>query len=215
LIKAVIFDFDGLILETEHPDYESWREAYQAHGLDLSLEVWGDVIGRSAGYFDPLADIETRLGRQIDRPAVSASRQARHDELMAALELLPGVLPVYEEARRLRLGLGVASSSSHRWVDGHLARLRLEFDCVRCRDDVVDAKPAPDLYLACCECLGVAPGEAVALEDSANGIRAAKAAGLKCIAVPTPITAGLDLSLADLRVTSLAEEPLSAMLARL
>ncbi|TMD09322.1 MAG: HAD family hydrolase [Chloroflexi bacterium] len=197
-VKALVFDFDGLILETEHPDFQSWSEAYQEHGLELTLDVWGDVIGRPASYFDPIADIE----------------KARHLELIAALELLPGVLAVHAEARRLGLGLAVASSSSHSWVDGHLARLGLEFDCVRCRDDVEHAKPLPDLYLAAVQCLGVQPAQAVALEDSANGILAAKAAGLRCIAVPTPMTAGLDLSLADLRIESLDALPLAEMLRR-
>lgn len=213
-VKALVFDFDGLILETEHPDFQSWSEAYQEHGLELTLDVWGDVIGRPASYFDPIADIESRLGRRIDADDVRARRKARHLELIAALELLPGVLAVHAEARRLGLGLAVASSSSHSWVDGHLARLGLEFDCVRCRDDVEHAKPLPDLYLAAVQCLGVQPAQAVALEDSANGILAAKAAGLRCIAVPTPMTAGLDLSLADLRIESLDALPLAEMLRR-
>ena len=212
--KALVFDFDGLILETETPVFQSWQEVYREHGLDLPLEIWSDTIGRSH-YFDPLAHLEERLGRKLG-PDVAERRKARRTELVEALEALPGVYEVIVEAQRIGLKLGVASSSSRRWVTGHLERLRLtDFDCIRCADDVEKAKPSPDLYLAVCDCLAVEPRQAVAFEDSANGIAAAKAAGLKCVAVPNPMTAGMDLSAADLRLDSLDALPLSEMLGRL
>jgi HAD superfamily hydrolase (TIGR01509 family) len=214
-IRALVFDFDGLILETELPDYQSWREVYQEHGQDLSMKVWSDVIGRGAEYFDPYQELVAKLGHDLDRVAVLNRRKARHREMIAALEVLPGVREAIAEAKRLGLRLGVASSSSRAWVTGHLARLGLtDFECVCARDDVVNAKPHPDLYLAACACLDVAPAEAVALEDSANGIAAAKAAGLRCIAIPNPMTAGLDLSAADLRLESLSELSLEDLLGR-
>ena len=205
-----------MILETELPDYQSWRELYQEHGEDLSMAVWGDVIGRGPEYFDPYQELVARLGHDLDREAVLDRRKARHRELVAELEILPGVREAITGARRLGLHLGVASSSSRAWVTGHLARLGLiQFKCVRCRDDVANAKPEPDLYLSVCACLGVAPAEAVALEDSANGIAAAKAAGLHCIAVPNSMTAGLDLSAADLRLASLSDLSFVDLLERL
>lgn len=211
-----MFDFDGLILETERPDYQSWREVYQEHGQDLTMEVWGDVIGRGASYFDPYQELVARLGHALDREAVLNRRQARHMEMIAELEVLPGVRDAIADAKRLGLRLGVASSSSRRWVTGHLERLGLEgFECVRCRDDVVNAKPDPELYLSVCACLGVAPEEAVALEDSANGIAAARAAGMRCVAIPNPMTAGLDLSAAHLRLDSLADVSVADLLERL
>ena len=214
--RALVFDFDGLILETERPDYQSWREAYQEHGQDLSMDVWGDVIGRGANYFDPYQDLVAKVGHDLDREAVLSRRKARHREMIAELEILPGVREAVVEARRLGLALGVASSSSRAWVTGHLERLGLdEFDCVRCRDDVANTKPDPELYLSVCACLGVEPASAVAFEDSANGIAAAKAAGLRCVAIPNPMTAGLDLSAADLRIASLAEVTVAGLLERL
>ena len=214
--QALVFDFDGLILETERPDYQSWLEVYQEHGLDLSREVWGAVIGRGADYFDPLANLERRLGRPVDREPVAARRRARHQALIDALEILPGVAQYVLDAQRLGLKLAVASSSSRRWVTGHLASLHLDsFECVVCRDDVDRAKPYPDLYLAATGCLRVRPEEAIALEDSANGIAAAKAAGLTCVAVPNEMTEDLDLSAADLRLRSLDEMPLDQLLDRL
>jgi HAD superfamily hydrolase (TIGR01509 family) len=180
------------------------------------MEVWGDVIGRGASYFDPYRELVAKLGHDLDREAVLNRRLARHREMIAELEILPGVRDAVAEAKRLGLRLGVASSSSRNWVTGHLARLGLDgFDCVRCRDDVTATKPDPELYLSVCTCLGVAPVEAVALEDSANGIAAAKAAGMRCVAIPNPMTAGLDLSAADLRLDSLADLSVAELLERL
>lgn len=214
--RALVFDFDGLILETERPDFQSWRDVYREHGLDLSMDVWSDVIGRGPEHFDPYQALVEKLGHDLDREEVLNRRKARHLEMIAELEVLPGVREALAEARRLGLALGVASSSSHRWVDGHLQRLGLEgFTCVRCRDDVPHAKPSPDLYLAVCACLGVEPSSAIALEDSAHGIAAAKAAGLRCVAIPNPMTAGLDLSAADLRLSSLADLSVADLLERL
>ena len=181
------------------------------------MEVWGDVIGRGASYFDPYQELVAKLGHDLDREAVLNRRKARHQEMIAELEILPGVRDAVVEAKRLGIRLGVASSSSRAWVTGHLERLGLAgfFDCVRCRDDVANTKPDPELYLSACACLGVAPGDAAALEDSANGIAAAKAAGMRCVAIPNPMTVGLDLSAADLRLDSLADISVAELAERL
>lgn len=180
------------------------------------MEVWGDVIGRGASYFDPYQELVDRLGHDLDREAVLDRRRARHMAMIAELEVLPGVRDAVAEAIRLGLRLGVASSSSRAWVTGHITRLGLEgFECISCRDDVTNTKPDPELYLSVCACLGVAPEEAIALEDSANGIAAAKSAGMRCVAIPNPMTAGLDLSAADLRLGSLADTAVAELLGRL
>jgi HAD superfamily hydrolase (TIGR01509 family) len=127
---------------------------------------------------------------------------------------MAGVREYVADAKRQGLRLAVASSSSRAWVLGHLERLglRAQWDAVRTREDVARTKPAPDLYLAAVKALGVAPHETVAFEDSMNGIAAAKDAGLLCVAVPNGLTAGMDLSRADLRLASLAETPLERLL---
>jgi HAD superfamily hydrolase (TIGR01509 family) len=144
-------------------------------------------------------------------------RVGRRTEFILAKDLLPGIVQYIDEARSLGLRLGVASSSTSEWVKGHLGRLGIleRFECVRCRDDVVNAKPAPDLYLAVLECLGVAASDAFAIEDSPNGVTAAKQAGLRCVAVPNSITLGLDLSHADVLLRSLSEVTLAQLLVRL
>lgn len=214
MIRALVFDFDGLILETETPAHQSWAEIYREHGLELPMDLWHGYIGSDTG-FDPAGHLAALVGESFDRDLVQERRDARKTELIAVLDVMVGVREYVVEAKRLGLRLAVASSSSRAWVLGHLHRLDLasQWDAVRTRDDVARTKPAPDLYLSAVAALGVAPNEAVAFEDSANGIAAAKDAGLLCVAVPNALTAGMDLSRADLRLTSLSETPLERLLA--
>ena len=210
-----MFDFDGLILETEVPAYEAWAEIYREHGVELKLERWLDYIGRESGWFDVYAHLEELLGRGVDRDALKSKRAARRDELLAARSLLAGVSELFHEAKRQGMKVGVASSSSRDWVCGHLERLAFfeGWDAIVCRADAERAKPAPDLYLRAVEQLGIAPHEAIALEDSPNGVTAAKAAGLWCVAVPGPLTKDLDLTHADARLSSLADMRVSQLVA--
>jgi beta-phosphoglucomutase-like phosphatase (HAD superfamily) len=175
--------------------------------------LWSRIIG-TVSDFDGFADLEQRLARPLDREAIDVRRVARERELADALPLLPGVVEWRDDARRLDLKLGIASSSTRPWVTGHLQRLGLgDWDCIRCREDTRRAKPDPDLYLSALECLGVAPSAAIAVEDSLNGLTAAKRAGLFCVAVPCSMTAHMDLSAADLRLSSLTERSLDEVLA--
>jgi HAD superfamily hydrolase (TIGR01509 family) len=215
-VRLLVFDFDGLILDTEEPVYDAWQEIYDEHGHALAFDKWATCIG-TADTFDPCGDLEVLLNRRLDAEALRLRHRTRTDELIAARAVLPGVREYLAEAQQLGITLGVASSSSRRWVEGHLRRLGLReaFAVVRCADDVPRVKPDPALYLAVLDATGIPASEAVALEDSPNGALAAKRAGLTCVAVPNPLTARLDLSHADLCLTSLAEVPLSALLARL
>ena len=216
MVKALVFDFDGLILDTEGPIFEAWREIYSAHGHDFLPGDWQHVIGQAA-HFDPFDELERRLGRSLDRERLTAERRVRVRELVEAQPLLPGIVEWRGEARGLGLKLGIASNSSREWVLGHLDRLGIGngWDCVRCAEEVARPKPEPDLYIAVVECLGVRADEAVAIEDSPNGVAAAKRAGMLCVAIPNSITAGLDLSQADLVLKSLAETTMADLLERL
>jgi HAD superfamily hydrolase (TIGR01509 family) len=213
MIRAIVFDFDGLILDTEGPVYRSWLEVYQAHGEELPFERWVQIVGSTTTGFHPQHHLEERLGRSLPKEVLDR-RIGRRTELVLAQKLLPGVMQHLDQAKALGLKVGVASSSTAEWVRGHLARLGIleRFDCLRCRDDVANAKPEPDLYIAVLECLGVTAAEAIAIEDSPNGVTAAKRAGLRCVAIPNSITAKLDLSDADVLLHSLAEITLADLL---
>jgi HAD superfamily hydrolase (TIGR01509 family) len=213
MIRAIVFDFDGLILDTEEPVYRSWLEVYEAHGEELPFERWVQIVGSTTTGFHPQHHLEERLGRSLPKEVLD-SRIVRRTELVLAQKLLPGVAQHIDQAKAAGLKLGVASSSTNEWVRGHLARLGIleKFDCVRCRDDVANAKPEPDLYIAVLECLGVSASEAIAIEDSPNGVTAAKRAGLRCVAIPNSITAKLDLSGADVLLLSLDEITLADLL---
>jgi len=215
LIRAIVFDFDGLILDTEEPVYRSWLEVYEAHGEELPFERWIQTVGSTTTGFHPQHHLEERLGRPLPKDVLDR-RLGRRTEMILANAVLPGVVQHLDAARERGLELGVASSSTQEWVRGHLARLGIldRFRCVQCRDDVAHAKPEPDLYLAVLDCLGVLATEAIAIEDSPNGVAAAKRAGMRCVAVPNSITARLDMSQADLVLNSLAEVSMAELLER-
>jgi HAD superfamily hydrolase (TIGR01509 family) len=158
--------------------------------------------------------LEQQLGRSIDRAAVRTQRRAHYAELMADQTILPGVQDYIAAAKHLGLKLGVASSSPREWVIGYLSRFGLDthFDAIRCGDEVKATKPDPALYLAVLKALGVEASEAIALEDSPNGILAAKRAGIFCVAIPNALTRQLSLSLADFQMSSLADLPLEQLL---
>lgn len=206
MLQAIIFDFDGLILDTEYPYYDSWREIYASFGLTLALPEWAALIGKGAAVLasTPYEDIENRVGRTLDHNLIRAARRAAFDRLMARETVLPGVEALITDAQRHDLLLAVASSSPRDWVIGYLERLGLRecFHAICCGDEVGQTKPAPDLYLAALRSLKVRAEATVALEDSAQGIAAAKAAGLFCVGVPNRITVSTDLSGADVQVGS-------------
>src|SRR5262245_46987516 len=163
------------------------------------------IVGSSNAAFDPRGNLEERLGRALTQEVLD-ERVRRRTEMVLEQEVLPGVAELAAAARDLGVKTGVASSSTQSWVREHLDRLGILalFDCIRCRDDVPRVKPAPDLFLATLECLGVEPHDAVAIEDSPNGIIAAKTAEMLCVAVPNSITAGQDLGRVDVVLSTLS-----------
>jgi HAD superfamily hydrolase (TIGR01509 family) len=215
-VRGLLFDFDGLIVDTETPSMASWQELYREHGHELPLEQWITLVGTIGAPFDPYAHLEELAG-PLDRAAVLERRRDHELSLTDVEELRPGVLDYLEEADRLGLRKAIVSSSTREWIDRHLRRLeRAEhFDAIVAADhDVARAKPAPTLYLEALDLLGLRPGEAIAFEDSPNGIKAAKAAGIFCVAVPNSVTAALGLDQADLVLDSLADLPLAELIER-
>jgi HAD superfamily hydrolase (TIGR01509 family) len=212
VIRALVFDFDGLILDTETPLIDAWAALHESAGLVYVRADAHRIVGHVDVPFDPW----TAFGPAADRAALEAEHRRRTRELTARQPLLPGVLACLEAGRARGLKLAVASNSSHEHVDRHLTRLGLRsfFDLTGCREDVAVAKPAPDLYHWVIRQLGVIPTEAIAFEDSTAGTLAARAAGLWTVAVPNPSTHHHDHSAAHLVLASLADLPLAQLLDR-
>lgn len=214
-VRALVFDFDGLILDTEWPEYVTVSEEFERHGVTLELERWQEIVG-STDHPHWLDWLEAETNLQDDRAVVHERRLRQHHELVAREEVRPGVVEILEHARRERLALVVASSSSRSWVEGHLRRLGLfeYFHAIRCREDVDTTKPAPDLFLAALEAVGARSEHAIAFEDSVNGVRAAKRAGLFTVVVPNRVTRGPRFEEADVVLESLADFSLRQFLTR-
>lgn len=203
---AVVFDLDGVVVDTERILHDLWVDMFARYGCSFTLEEYSAVVGSDHG-FDPLAVLVERSTLPIPSLAelemeVEENEQSR----LKGLSVLPGVREWIEAAERLGMGLAVASSSPPVWVRARLEDVGLDahFSVVSGRDGRLPAKPEPDLYLDACSRLGVEPARAIAVEDSANGLQAAHAAGLFCVAVPNSVTREHDLSAADLLVESLA-----------
>jgi putative hydrolase of the HAD superfamily len=217
MIKALLFDFDGLILDTETPEVVAWQEVYARYGIEFPVRLWGKIVGGNGSKdFDPVAYLSEKSGQPIDANLMRADKRVRDRELISYQAILPGVREYLAAAWIRGLRLAIASSSTHEWVDTHLKRLGLwdSFDAIICIEDAPRAKPNPDLFLKALETLGVLPEEALVFEDSPNGVIAAKAAGIRVIAVPNPVTAQLGVDGADLTLASLADLPLADLLQR-
>jgi HAD superfamily hydrolase (TIGR01509 family) len=214
VIEALLFDFDGLLVDSESVAFQTWQEAYREHGAELAVERWAAAIGTLGG-FDPLVHLEESIGRAVDRDAVERAQREREHALSAAQPFRPGIAEYLAEARARGLRVAIVSSSSNAWVTQHLERLETAegWACIVCANgDEARAKPRPTLYLEALDTLDVAPADAIAFEDSPNGVAAARAAGIFCVAVPNSVTAQLDLSAADLLVESLEAIPLNELL---
>jgi HAD superfamily hydrolase (TIGR01509 family) len=202
-LGAIVFDFDGLIVDTEGAGFISWLEVYERFGAELNLNDWSHATGYIGG-FDPAVHLERLLGRRLDWSQIIPEREARNWALTLQARTLPGIEPLFQAARERGLRIGVASNSGNGWVEDGLKRLGLRtlVDAVVTREMVLNPKPAPDVYLKTAQALGIEPNRAVALEDSEPGCRAAKQAGMKAVAIPNRFSERQDFKVADLIVRS-------------
>jgi HAD superfamily hydrolase (TIGR01509 family) len=216
-IKAVVFDFDGLILDTESHEYYAHAEVYRQQGVELPIEVWGECIGTDASAFDVYAYLEQLVGHPVEREKLKNDRLALYTKRMSQEDIRPGVRDYLQSAQALGLRIGLASSSPRSWVTGYLETHHLlhYFETIRTKDDVPQVKPNPELYQKALADLGVLPSQAIAFEDSPNGALAAKRAGMYCVIVPNSVTESLVFGDTDLRIESMLQLSLSEIIARL
>lgn len=214
MIEALLFDFDGTLWDSETVIFEAYRRLYDDHGLSLPLERWSATVGTLDG-FDPVADLEARLGRELDQRTVDP--WDRIDDLMIGVDLRPGARVWLADAAALGLRMAIVSSNDGSWIRHHVARLGIGdlFPIVVAADGDIDrAKPDPLLYREALAQLDVEAAHAVAVEDSPHGIAAAKRAGLYCVAVPNEVTRSLDLTAADLVIESFSEVTVEELVSR-
>jgi HAD superfamily hydrolase (TIGR01509 family) len=214
-IEAVVFDFDGVIIDSEVTNFQAWSETFARFGTELTTREYVDSMG---GRHLNIYGLLTRKADTSvpDETSLRAVKRARHLELLAATDVLPGVADWIAEARLRKMGVAIASSGDPSWVEDNLARVGLgdSFDCICCCDGELPPKPAPDLFLRACERLGVPPSAALAVEDSPTGLLAAQMAGMRTVAVIHRLTLDVDL-VADVVVQSLRELSLGDVVARL
>lgn len=205
-MKAIIFDFDGLIVDTESIWYESYKEVLSNYGYELELERFSKIIGTHDTEF--FSYITREL--QVEPGEIEKAARKLYSVKMGEPALREGVEDYLKEAKELGLKIGLASSSNREWVEGYLKQLNIfkYFDVIKTSNDVSEVKPNPELYLKAIESLGITSSEAFAFEDSLNGLKAARAAGLQCVIVPNPVTAHLDFTDYSLRLASMGERSL-------
>jgi HAD superfamily hydrolase (TIGR01509 family) len=212
MIRAVVFDFDGLIVDTETPLIDAYGAVHARHGVDFDRALFIRNVGHAEYAFDPWHGFSPHA----DRAALEIERRAFKDELMIRQPVLPGVVTILETARASGLRIGLASNSEHAWVEPHLQRIGLfhYFEFLACREDAAAPKPEPDLYRLVLNRFGLRGHEAIAFEDSHTGSLAAKRANLWAVAVPNVSTAHHDFKHVDLKVNSLADVSLTELVKR-
>ena len=217
-IAALIFDFDGLIIDTETPQYQTWRDVWAAHGAHLPAERWIELLGKPPTTADLHAELEEKIGRSLDRAAVKGGRGEALMRIIDGMPVLPGVREYLRDAKSLGLKLAVASGSPRDWVERFLKQRELFdwFDAIVTGEDTERHKPNPEPFLEAAKRIGAAAERCIVFEDSTNGIRAARAAGMFAVAVPNPLTHGLDFPAAgaDLQLVSMADMSLAELVAR-
>jgi HAD superfamily hydrolase (TIGR01509 family) len=217
MIQALIFDFDGLILDTETPEFVCWQNIYREHGFDFPHDRWGSIIGGSGhSDFDAAQHLSHLCQGRLDPVSLRARNHLDSHDIILKQGPLPGVMDYLQDAKRLGLTLAIASSSPHSWVDDHAKRIGVfdYFDDVITSEDVAigRTKPNPDLFLVALNRLQVQKEAAIVFEDSPNGVKAANRAGIFVVAVPNGATSMLSMQGANLILSSLSEMSLSQLL---
>ncbi len=205
--SAVLFDFDGVLVDTEWAIYQSWKRVFEAHGQHLSLEIYTRCIGSNFATWSPKTHLEDLTGLAFDWHDLDARRQMEILKELTHERPMHGAVSFLETLNAAGIPAAVVSSSSHHWVDGWLEKLGLthHFQAIVCRGDAPLIKPAPDLFLEAAKRLDLPPDACLVIEDSLNGLKAAKAAGMAVWVVPNRVTECLDFSPAERVFRSLAE----------
>lgn len=214
MIKAIILDFDGTIIDTETAWYIAFRDAYKEYDVNLTLETYSQCLGTSLQTFNPYTYLNTHYNQSIDLDQFRKSVKERHEQLMEKETIRPGILPLLKEAKSNGLKIGIASSSERAWIDSYLQLLGIKsyFDYYCTADTVQKVKPDPELYLQALEKMNIRPEEAIAIEDSPNGARAAVAANIPTVVIKNKISTLLPFGEGHVTIDSLANYDLQHLM---
>ena len=216
-IKSLLFDFDGLILDTETTEIDIWRTIYSEYGLEFPFDRHIQTVGGwGVSTFDPADHLHQLANDSLDVDTLRLRYKKESTQRFLVQPIEAGVQDYLTAGQRLNLRLAIASSSRHSWVEPHLTRLGLihYFEKIICGDDVPPGrtKPNPDIFLKALDELGITAAEAIVFEDSPHGVTAAHAAGIFVVAVPNPTTALMKFEGADLTVRSLSSLSLNELI---
>ncbi len=194
--RGLIFDFDGVLVDTEWAIFRSWQRLYEREGQQIDIATYAPCLGAGYSHWDPAAHLEKLTGRHYDWERETPARQAEIEAELAHMGLMPGAMELLDWCAEQGIAMTVASSSSRRWVQGWLERLGIfaRFVGTFCRTDGYPVKPEPALFLAARDCLGLPATDCLIIEDSENGTISAQRAGIPCVAIPNRMTAASDFS---------------------
>lgn len=215
MINTFIFDFDGLILDTELACYQTWVDIYKTFNANLPLEEWIVCVGTTDEAFDPIKYLkQISKIEPLDANEILHLHGKEYRKRTSILDIKPGILDYLEWARKNQFNIAIASSSDKDWVISHLENLKIiqYFDLIRTNNDVEKVKPDPELYHSVKKYFRLNDFEAIIFEDSLHGINAGLASNLFTIAVPNELTKNSDLSAAHLIITGLDAIPPSKLL---
>lgn len=207
MIQAVIFDFDGLMVDTETPAYHAFRKIYEEYGTQLPLEIYAQCVGTSFEVFNPYTYLSECLSEPVDPNIVKVKVDVYYKQLLQGVAMRTGVEDYLIAAKRLGLKVGLASSSYYNWIEPYFTKFNLEhyFDAICTADVVKNVKPDSELYLLALEKLEVSADQAISFEDSLNGFIAAKGAGLHTVIVPNEMTRTFPFKDYDLMISSMTD----------
>jgi len=223
VVKAIIFDCDGVLVDTERDAHRvGFNEAFKQFGIDAewSVELYGRLVliaggkERMRGYFDEFGwpeGIDTDEKKDALILDLHVAKTKITSDLVATLPVRPGILRIIDEAIANGVKLGVCTTSNPKFIDAVLdlfgAERKAAFDFVHAGDVVKKKKPAPDIYLLALETLGLPASDCVVIEDSRNGLLAATGAGLTTLITTSTYTIEEDFTEAAKVVPELGDEP--------
>jgi len=210
MTKAVIFDFDGLILDTETAWFDAYKHVLQKEfQFELLLDDFSKSVGSDISIL--FSFLEKKLGKELDQPYINEQASTIHTETIKDLDAREGVKEFLDTAKELNLKIALCSSSHYAWVHKHLNHLNLYdyFDYFITQDDVSKIKPDPELYLKTLDTLDIKPSEAIVFEDSLNGLLSAQQANIPVVLVPNPVTKHIPFENYFLKLNSMKDKNLT------